>query len=378
MTFSFLSSEEFDEQAHQLYDAGEYDQALEVLREGLRRYPEAVDLHVGLGYVRVAREEYAWANRSFEEALALDADHEDAWVGLGETLLKFGRLEEAQRCFARVDELGLSEDLELGLAIGRALYREALFRESRQRLAALATAHADNAEVRAALGYTLHALGDDIGARRELRAALRLDPQLHEVRIYFSHLLFERGDARAALRELEKVPASEHWDPLSLWRYIEMKCSIDGVAEGDPSLRPWRERWETLQGEPDAVDHLLAEVEAAFEESGSEPPAIRPVLATDAAGASQPALVSPPATGPLREEGIHRVRTADGVVFTGTWEEILLRMRDALSDPAEPITAFMHRAAQRIRRLTGRDLPCDDPEAFLRESARIGLLRIEA
>ena len=37
MTFSFLSSEEFDEQAHQLYDAGEYERALEVLREGLRR-----------------------------------------------------------------------------------------------------------------------------------------------------------------------------------------------------------------------------------------------------------------------------------------------------------------------------------------------------
>jgi Flp pilus assembly protein TadD len=363
MTFSFLSSEEFDEQAHQLYDAGEYDQALEVLREGLRRYPEAVDLHVGLGYVRVAREEYAWANRSFEEALALDADHEDAWVGLGETLLKFGRLEEAQRCFARVDELGLSEDLELGLAIGRALYREALFRESRQRLAALATAHADNAEVRAALGYTLHALGDDIGARRELRAALRLDPQLHEVRIYFSHLLFERGDARAALRELEKVPASEHWDPLSLWRYIELKCSLDDCSETDPALAPWRERWLELQAEPDVIDHLLAEVETAFEESGGEP---TPTPLSGEAGA--PAIAPPEP---------HTVRTADGQVFSGTWDEIVLRMRDTLSDPDEPISSFMRRAAQRVRNLTGCDLPCDDAETFLRESARIGLLQIE-
>src|SRR5680860_450264 len=89
MTFSFLSSEEFDEEAHQFYDAGEYDRALEVLQEGLRRFPDGVDLHVGIGYVRLAREEYAWAKLSFEEALVLDADHEDAWVGRGEALLKF-------------------------------------------------------------------------------------------------------------------------------------------------------------------------------------------------------------------------------------------------------------------------------------------------
>src|SRR5690606_27044554 len=184
MNFSFLSSEEYDEQAHQLYDAGEYDRALELLREGLQRYPDAVDLHVGIGYVRLAREEYAWGLKAFEQALTLDPDHEDGWVGRGEVLLKFGRVEEALACFRKVDELGLGEDLELGLAIGRALYREALFRESRQRLISLSTAHPDAAEVRAALGYTLHALGDDLGARRELRAALHLDPALHEVRIY--------------------------------------------------------------------------------------------------------------------------------------------------------------------------------------------------
>ena len=75
MTFSFLSSEEFDERAHQLYDAGEYDEALEVLREGLRRYPDSADLHVGLGYVRLAREEYVWAYQSVQRALVFDADH---------------------------------------------------------------------------------------------------------------------------------------------------------------------------------------------------------------------------------------------------------------------------------------------------------------
>ncbi len=374
MSLPFLSSEEYDEQAHQLYEAGEYDRALELLRDGLNRYPEAVDLHVGLGYVRLAREEFAWGLKAFEQALTIDPEHEDGWVGRGESLLKFGRIDEALACFRKIDDLGLGDDLELGLAMGRALYREALFRESRQRLGALAAAHPDVADVRAALGYTLHALGDDLGARRELRAGLRLDPDLHEVRIYLAHLHFERGNLEDALRELERVPAEEHWDPLSVWRFIELKCSLEKLDEHDPVLAPWRERWEELRGEPDEIDHILAEVEAAFEEAGGDYPLPSEAARKLPTGPALPILDGEQAElGP----GAHRVRTAEGSVFQGTWEEIVSRMRDTLSDPSEPITAFMHRAAQRVRQLTGQDIPHDDAESFIRESARMGLLRIE-
>jgi Flp pilus assembly protein TadD len=349
MSSSFLSSEEFDDRAHQHYDAGEYDEALAVLHEGLRLYPDATELHMGLGYVRLAREEYVWALHSFQRGLELDPTHEDGWVGIGEAQLKFGRREQALASFARVDALGMSDDCELGLAIGRALFREGMFHESRQRLAKLARVHRDAAEVRDALGYTLQAVGDDTGERGVLRAALRLEADLYEVRVHFAHLLFERGDQHGALRELERVPAEEHWDTLSLWRLIELKGSLEGVPEDDPSLATWRARTEELQSEPVELDHLLAEVEAAFAENDHEPV--------------------------VRE--LHRVRTADGKTFRGTWDEIVAEMRDELSDPAEPIGAFMRRAAQRVRKLTGCDLPHHDAEAFLRESARIGLLQIE-
>jgi tetratricopeptide (TPR) repeat protein len=376
MSFSFLSSEEYDEQAHQLYDAGEYDRALELLLDGLKRYPDAVDLHVGIGYVRMAREEYAWGLKAFDRSLTLDPEHEDGWVGRGEVLLKFGRVEESLACFRKIDELGLSDDLELGLAMGRALYREALFRESRQRLAPLAVAHPDSADVRAALGYTLHAVGDDVGARKELRTALRLDSSLHEVRIYLSQLHFERGDLSQALHELEQVPPAEHWDPISVWRYIDLKCSLQKLDEADPVLKPWHARWEELRAEPDEIDHLLAEVETAFEEAEGEIGSSTPLpLAALPPAPRMPILSS--SIDLSRGGGEHTVRTADGTLFTGTWEQIVVRMRDAVSDPTEPITTFMRRAALRVRQLTGRDLPCDDAESFIRESARIGLLTIE-
>ena len=134
MPSHFLSSEEYDERAHQLYNEGHYDEALEVLREGLAVYPHAVELHVGVAYARLAREEYAWARRSFEESLVLDPDHEDALAGLGETLLKFGQAEAAVRCFQRILELGYHDDVDLMLQSGRALFREGLIDEDEHEL----------------------------------------------------------------------------------------------------------------------------------------------------------------------------------------------------------------------------------------------------
>src|SRR5687768_4667341 len=102
MPDAFRSSEEFDEQAHQLYNEGKYDDALGVLKEGLSLYPNSVELHVGTAYAYLAREDYAWARRGFETALTLDPDHEDGLAGMGETLLKLGQRAGAFRAFERI------------------------------------------------------------------------------------------------------------------------------------------------------------------------------------------------------------------------------------------------------------------------------------
>lgn len=375
MGTSFLSAEEFDEQAHRLYEAGEYDEALYILREGLRHHPDSALLHVGLGYVRIAREEYAWARVSFETALDLDPEYEDAWVGLGETLLKFGRVDEALKCFSTVDAMGLSDDLELGLTMGRALYREGLFADARSRFTALAHNHPDSAEVAAARGYTLHALGDDVGARRELRRSLRLDAALHEARIYLAHLLHDRGDLNGALRELERVPPAEHWDTLSLWRFVELKLAVDHVKDDDPVLAAWRDRIGELEAEPDDIDHLLAEVEASFE--GGEDDG-NPLELSAQIDFIMRMLSPPAAAGEARETGVksHRVRTAEGTVFEGTWDDIVAGMRDH-TDPTLGVSVFMRRAARQIRERTGRTVPTDSAEAFVKGGARLGLLHIE-
>src|SRR5438477_9772949 len=156
MSDPFLSSDEYDERAHQLYNEGRYDDAIDTLREGLGLYPHAVELHVGMGYARLAREEFAWARRTFEEAVALDADHEDALAGLGEVLLKFGDRAGAVACFDRILALGFRDDHDLMLQIGRALFREGVLDHARRFFEFPLTAHPDSADAAACAGYAAH------------------------------------------------------------------------------------------------------------------------------------------------------------------------------------------------------------------------------
>jgi hypothetical protein len=83
--------------------------------------------------------------------------------------------------------------------------------------------------------------------------------------------------------------------------------------------------------------------------------------------------------GDGRDTGVkgHRVRTAEGTVFEGTWDEIVGGMRDH-ADPTLQVSVFMRRAARQIRERTGRSVPTESTEAFLKAVARLGLVQIEA
>ena len=374
MTDPFLSSEEYDERAHALYNEGKYDEALDVLREGLALYPQAVELHVGLGYARLAREEYAWARRSFDDALALDAEHEDALAGLGEVLMKFGQHEQALRTFERTLELGYEDDIELMLQVGRALFREGQIEEARRYFDTAVAQAPDNAEAVACVGYTLHRLGDDEGAARALEQALALDEEHVEARIYLGNLLYDANDFPAALAQLEKATPDDHWDELGIWRTVELMKSLGGVPEGDPRLQPWEARLTELAGEPDSIDEMLAELELPdddatvdgqlelFVEEGP-PPAAPPAV---------PSL--PPSTLAAH----HRVVTVEGREIDGTWDEIVSHLRATSGAELQggSVGDFMAAVASRHFGAPGRRLSAYDAEAFIRASADAGLLRI--
>jgi Flp pilus assembly protein TadD len=268
MATPFLGSEEYDEHAHRLYDNGEYDRALEVLKDGLVLYPNSVELLIGLGYTRLAREEFVWAKHAFEKALALEPEHEDALAGLGETLLRFGRQQEALQLFGQVRLEGTSTDLDLLLSIGRALYREHLFYDALDTFNEAVAWYPENADAYAARAYTMHRLDDTEQALHDLRHALDLEPQLHEARIYLGHILYDRGNWREALEQFEQVPPDEQWDSLAICRIVDLKGSLFGIRPDHPELREWDRRLGELIAVSDPIDELLAEVER----QAAEPP----------------------------------------------------------------------------------------------------------
>ena len=380
MPTPFLSSEEYDERAHQLYNEGQYEEALRVLREGLALYPNAVELHVGVGYAQLAREEFAWARRSFEDALVLEPEHEDGLAGLGESLLKLGQDEAALRCFRRTLELGYGDDIDLMLQVGRALFREGSIRErsdffdgSKNFFETAVQQAPESAEAVACVGYTQHRLGDDDGAIVSLRRSLQLDNEHAEARIYLANILYDRAEYEAALYHLEQTTPDDHWDELGIWRLIELKRSLYRLGEHDPELKPWDDRLAELTSELDDIDEMLMELDPrhVMDESAREAEVARGQLELFGT------LLTGLAEQKQEPEGPgHQIVARDGSKFAGSWEEIVLRMRDALGDPTHTMEDFMRRAARRGYRDTGVQIPTNDAESFIRGSADAGLLRI--
>jgi tetratricopeptide (TPR) repeat protein len=375
MATPFLSSEEYDERAHQLYNEGQYDEALTVLREGLTLYPNSVELHVGVGYAQLAREEYAWARQSFEQAAVLEPEHEDALAGLGETLLKLGQDESAMRCFRRTLELGYADDIDLMLQVGRSLFREASVRDNKMMFEGAkdffetAVQQApDSAEAIACIGYSQHRLGDDEAAIASLRRSLQLDGDHTEARIYLANVLYDQGENEAALYHFERTKPDDHWDELGIWRLMELKRSLYRLGDNDPELKPWEDRLAELAGDLDDVDTLLMELDAPGADSSSAPDGARGQL--ELFGTLLSSLAE-------QRQGLeHQVIAPDGSRFAGSWDDIVRRLRDETGNPTDSVREFMDVVSKHGFRQTGVRIPTNDAESFIRGSAIAGLLRI--
>ena len=114
---------------------------------------------------------------------------------------------------------------------------------------------------------------------------------------------------------------------------------------------------------------MLAEIEQRFnEESRSEPQnqlELFGALLSDFVEAR-------------RDDGVaHEVLTREGHAVSGTWEDIVCKMRDANTAFAgRSMQDFMVTEARRGFSLTGITIPTHDAESFIRGSADAGLLRI--
>jgi len=371
MTEPYLSSDEYDEQAHQLYNEARYDDALALLREGLLRYPQAADLHVGIGYAQLAREEYAWARSAFDRALEMDPEHEDALAGVGETRLVLGQLEGALHAFHRIIELGFDDDHELMLQVGRALFREGFFTEARLFFERAHTHHADSPEIAASLGYTAHRLGLDADAFYWLRRALELEPEYPEPRIYLANVLYDRGETAPALNHFARTKPEDHVDDLGIWRTIELLKLARNVGDDDPDVQLWLARLADLGGEASPEDLLLAEIESMQPDGTPRDPNQLELFGTLMRDVPEMLRRSAP------DAGVHVIETLTGMTLRGSWDDLLMHLQTVEGAWADgTLLEFMEAFARRGTAETGVTIPLTSAEAFIRGSAEAGVVRI--
>ena len=365
----FLSSDDYADRAHRRYVQGRYDEALDILRQALDLFPLAAELHVGLGYARLAREEFAWAHGAFREALSLEPSNEDGLAGYGEVLLKLGHRDAALNCFDTILALGFREDHDLMMQVGRALFREGLFTRAREFFELVLVAHPDSAEAAACLGYAAHRLGDDDGAIRWLRRGLELDPNDPEAQIYIGNVLYDGGDYDGALEHFEQIHPSDHIEELALWRYVELKKSMYRVPNEDPELQPWIQRLGELGGQMSGDDKILAEIEATLPDGTFLDPNQLDFFGTQRSRVQRMRRRN-------GSEG-HRVTMKGGVKYFGTWEQIVLQiLRDDQEWLGGSLASYMEQVALRSLVETGVTVPSNDAEGFIKGIAAAGLLHI--
>ena len=304
-----------------------------------------------------------------DSAVRVRTELMEALAGMGESLLKLGERSAALRCFERILALGFREDHDLMLQIGRALFREGMVGHARGFFEIAAASHVDSSEATACIGYAAHRLGDEDGALFWLRRALDLDPNHAEARIYLGNLLYDRGEYEAALSHYERTAPSEHVDELAVWRLIELKKSIYRLPADDPELLPWSNYLAEMERETDPTELLLAEVEATQPDGSVRDPRQLELFGT---------LLTELQTMRPRSAGeMHRVKTAAGVTYAGTWEEIVLQMKtDDREWSGTTMEQYMERVSRRSHSETGLAIPVTDAESFLRGAAAAGLLMI--
>ena len=234
MPSPFLSSEEYDERAHQLYNEGNYDDALDAPRRARhlsergraarrRRLCAARPrrVRVGAAHLRGSARPRPRARgrtrRARRDAAPLRADA------------------AAMKAFRRILELGYEDDIELMLQVGRALFRDGLIEDAKEFFEVAVQQAPDNAEAVAMVGYAQHRLGDDDAAMETLRKRARSStPSIAEARIYLGNILYDRGEYEAALYHLDRTKPEDHWDELGIWRLMELKKSHLRLPDDDP------------------------------------------------------------------------------------------------------------------------------------------------
>lgn len=173
------------------------DAAADLLQQVLRGDPEVIDAYFMLGNIHLKKNEWPQAADYYRKTLEKRPDHDYAMIGLADTLVATGRVDDAV--------LGYERFLQQDPGNAQITYRlaQVLLDDGRDERAASYFRRTLQAEPRTAraevgLGVVAFRAKDLVGARAAIDRALAIDPKARYARYNLALVAEAQGDARAA------------------------------------------------------------------------------------------------------------------------------------------------------------------------------------
>lgn len=254
-----MDAEHHVERAHELYDAGRWDEAETELRRALTLNPYQAEWHFNLGLTLEAAGRHVDAATAFERCFDLksgdDGPDANSAVLVGLNLIRAGQPEPALAWLDRAESLDPSniavyvQRIEALGDLGRHAEAEEAFYVGQQ-------IDPEHAELYASIARILSARGEHERSVWCLREAARLDPDLPRVRARLARAFADSGRLERArqlyVRELREDPG----DADTLLDLGELLMDMHRLREAGEKFR------RVLELEPDHPDahHLLGEL----------------------------------------------------------------------------------------------------------------------
>lgn len=255
----WMDAEHHVEKAHELYDAGRWDEAETELRRALSLNPFQAEWHFNLGLTLEAAGRHGDAANAYERCFDLKEGDEDPDANsallVGLNLIRADRPEPALVWLDRASEIDPSN---AGVQVQRIEARGDLGRHDEAEEAFYLGQQIDpeHAELYAAIARILSARGDHERSVWCLREAARLDPDLPRIRARLARAFADSGRLERArqlyVRELRDDPG----DVDTLLDLGELLMDMHRLADAGEKFR------RVLELEPDHPDahHLLGEL----------------------------------------------------------------------------------------------------------------------
>ncbi len=236
MMNDWSEAESHVERAHELYEAGRWDEAEAALRRALALNPYRAEWYFNLGLTLEAAGRWDEAERALKQAHELDANDDQIMLLLGMTCLHAGRARDALRWLARASSMN-SDRIEPFVYQIEAYAALRKWDEAEQAFYMAMQIDAGHAGAFANMGEAQLARGDVRRAISCLREAASREPALPRI---YARLAVAYAEAGRTERALELYMRQLRDDPGDIDTLLDLAClliDMNRLGEAHEKLR---------------------------------------------------------------------------------------------------------------------------------------------